>query len=134
MSKDDDVKEINARYRAYCDACQSNQLEKVPSFWSLPALFTVDTGEPATLHLVVSSPEEMIKLYSKLFGASTGVDKTVIDSSEVKFYGDRLATIKTALRHLAGAKLHDKQNAIYGCRKVDGKWVFISHLSADVTE
>jgi ketosteroid isomerase-like protein len=133
MSKNDDVKEINARYRAYCDACQSNQLEKVPSFWSLPALFTVDTGEPDTLHLVVSSPDKMIKLYSKLFGASTGVDKTEIDSSEVVFYGDKLATIRTALRHLAGSKLHDKQEAIYGCRKVDGEWVFISHLSVDVT-
>ncbi len=75
MSKDDDVKELKARYRAYCDACESNQLEKVPSFWSLPTLFTVDTGEPDTLHLVVSSPEEMTKLYSKLFGPSTGVDK-----------------------------------------------------------
>ena len=134
MSNDDDVKEINARYRAYCDACESNQLEKVPSFWGLPALFAVDTGEPDTLHLVVSSPEEMIKLYSKLFGPSTGVDKTVIDSSEVMFYGDRLATIRTALRHLAGGKLHDRQDAVYGCRKVDGRWVFISHLSADITE
>ena len=33
MSKDDDAKEIEARYRAYCDACQSGELEKVPSFW-----------------------------------------------------------------------------------------------------
>jgi len=134
MSNDDDVKEINARYRAYCDACESNQLEKVPSFWSLPALFTVDTGDQDTLHLVVSSPEEMTKLYSKLFGPSTGVDKTVIDSSEVTFYGDKLATIRTSLRHLAGSKLHDRQDAVYGCRKVDGEWVFISHLSVDVTE
>jgi hypothetical protein len=133
MSKDEDVKAINARYRAYCDACESNQLEKVPSFWSLPALFTVDMAEPDTLHLVVNSPEEMTKLYSKLFGPSTGVDKTVIDSSEVVFYGDKLATIRTSLRHLAGGKLHDRQDAIYGCRKVGGEWVFISHLSVDVT-
>src|SRR5208337_820702 len=134
MSNDDDVKEINARYRAYCDACESNQLEKVPSCWSLPALFTVDTGDQDTLHLVVSSPEEMTKLYSKLFGPSTGVDKTVIDSSEVTFYGDKLATIRTSLRHPAGSKLHDRQDAVYGCRKVDGEWVFISHLSVDVAE
>jgi ketosteroid isomerase-like protein len=133
-SKNDDVKEINARYRAYWDACQSNQLEKVPSFWSLPALFAVDTGEPETSLMLLKSPEEMIKLYSTLFGASTGVDKTVIDSSEVTFYGDKLATIKTSLRHLAGSKLHDRQDAIYGCRKVNGEWAFISHLSLDATE
>ena len=133
-TNNDDVKEINARYRAYCDACESNQLAKVPSFWGLPALFAVDTGKPDTLHQVLSSPAEMIKLYSTLFGPSTGVDKTVIDSSEVTFYGDKLATIRTTLRHLAGGKLHDKQDAVYGCRKVDGKWVFISHLSADITE
>ena len=134
MSNNDDVKAITAQYRAYCDACQSNQLEKVPSFWSLPALFTVDTGEPQTLHKVLSSPAEMIKLYSTLFGPSTGVDKTVIDSSEVTFYGDKLATIRTSLRHLAGSKLHDKQDAVYGCSKVNGGWVFVSHLSVDTTE
>jgi hypothetical protein len=106
MGSDDDVKAINARYRAYCDACQSGQLEKVPSYWSIPALFTVDTGEPETL----------------------------IDSSEVTFYGDRLATIKATLRHMVGSKLHDKQNAIYGCRKVGGEWIFTSHFSVDVTD
>ena len=134
MSNDDDVKEIKARYRAYCDACQSGQLEKVPAFWGFPVLFTVDTGKPETLHQALSSPDELIKLYSTEFGSSTGVDQTVIDSSEVVFYGDKLATIRTSLRHLAGSKLHDKQDAVYGCRKVDGEWVFISHLSADVTE
>jgi ketosteroid isomerase-like protein len=133
-SKNDDVREINARYRAYCDACESNQLEKVPSFWSLPALFAVDTGEQETSKTVLKSPEDMIKLYGTLFGSSTGVNKTVIDSSEVTFYGDKLATIRTSLRHLAGGKLHDRQDAVYGCRKVDGKWVFISHLSVDVTQ
>ena len=133
MSNDDDAREIKARYRAYCDACESNQLEKAPAFWGFPVLFNVDTGEPDTLHLVLSSPAELIKLYSTLFGPSTSVDKTMIDSSEVTFYGDRLATIRTALRHLAGSKLHDKQEAIYGCRKVGGEWVFISHLSVDVT-
>ena len=131
---DDDVKEINARYRAYCDACQSNQLEKVPSFWQLPAVFAVDEGGPEPLHQVLSSPEEMIALYSTLFGPSTGVDETAIDSSEVTFFGDRLATIKTTLRHLAGGRLHDRQDAIYGCSKVGGDWVFISHLSLDSTE
>jgi len=59
---------------------------------------------------------------------------TVIDSSEVMFYGDKLATIRTALRHLLGSKLHDRQDAVYGCRKVDGERGFTSHLSVDVTE
>jgi hypothetical protein len=134
MSNDSDVKEIKARYRAYCDACQSGQLEKVPAFWGFPVLFTVDTGKPDTLHQVLSSPEELIKLYGTEFGSSTGVDETVIDSSEVVFFGDKLAMITTALRHLAGGKLHDTQNAIYGCRKVNGEWVFVSHLSVEVTE
>ena len=134
MSNDDDVKEIKARYRAYCDACQSGQLENVPAYWGFPALFTVDTGKPDTLHQVLTSPDELVKLYSTEFGSSTGVDETVIDSSDVVFFGDKLAMITTALRHLAGGKLHDKQDAVYGCRKVDGKWVFISHLSADITE
>ena len=134
MSNDDDVKEINARYRAYCDACESNQMEKVPPFWGFPVIFTVDTGAQDTLHLVLSSPEELIELYGREFGSSTGVDKTVIDSSEVTFYGHKLATIRTALRHLAGGKLHDRQDAVYGCRKVDGEWVFVSHLSVEVLE
>jgi hypothetical protein len=134
MSQDDDVKEINARYRAYCDACQSGQLEKVPAFWGFPVLFTVDIGKPETLHQVLSSPEELITLYSTEFGSSTGVDQTVIDSSEVVFYGEKLATIKTTLRHLAGGKLHDTQDAIYGCRKVDGEWVFVTHLSIEATK
>lgn len=133
-SKNDEVKAINARYRAYCDACQSNHLEKLPEFWSLPALFTLDTGEPETTQLLLSTPEEMIKLYSTMFGPTTGVDKTVIDNSEVTFFGDKLATITTSLRHLAGSTLHDKQNAIYGCRKVGGEWVFFSHISVDTTE
>ena len=133
MSRDDDAKEINARYRAYCDACQSGELKKVPSFWGLPALFTVDVGKSETLHQVLKTSEELIQLYSTEFGASTGVDKTVIDSSEVVFYGDKLATIRTALRHLAGDTLHDTQDAIYGCRKVDGEWFFVSHLSLEVT-
>ena len=132
MTNQEDVKEITENYRAYCDACQSNHLDQVPSFWSLPALFTLDTGQPETTQLLLSTPEEMIKLYSTLFGPSTGVDRTEIDSSEVTFYGDKLATIRTELRHLIGSKLHDKQIAVYGCRKVHGKWIFISHLSVDV--
>jgi hypothetical protein len=130
----DDAAEIAARYRAYCDACQSGQLDKVPAFWSLPALFTVDTGAADTAHILLKSPDELIKFYSQLFGPSTGVDKTNIDSSEVVFYGPRLATIQTTLRHMVGSKLHDKQKAIYGCRKVNGEWVFISHLSVDLTD
>jgi len=35
---------------------------------------------------------------------------------------------------MIGRELHDKQNSICGCRKVDGKWVFISHMSVDETE
>jgi hypothetical protein len=86
------------------------------------------------LHQAISTPDELIKLYSTEFGASTGVDQTIIDTSEVVFYGDKLATIKTSLRHLAGDKLHDTQEAIYGCRKVDGEWLFVSHLSLEVTQ
>jgi len=58
----------------------------------------------------------------------------MIDSSEVTFYGDRLATIRTELRHLAGDALHDRQTAVYSCRKVGGTWVFISHLSVDAAK
>jgi hypothetical protein len=134
MNNNDNAKEINARYRAYCDACQSNHLEKLPEFWSLPALFTLDTGKPETVQLLLSSPEEMIKLYRTMFGPTTGVDQTIIDTSEITFFGDKLATIKTSLRHLAGNQLHDKQNAIYGCRKVGEEWVFFSHISVDTTE
>ncbi|WP_133066926.1 hypothetical protein [Mycolicibacterium sphagni] len=134
MSQDDDAQEITARYRAYCDACQSAQLDKVPSFWGLPALFVVDTGASEIINTVLNTPDELIALYSKEFGASTGVDRTVIDSSEVVFYGERLATIKTSLRHLAGNTLHDTQDAIYGCRKFDGEWRFVSHLSVEVTQ
>jgi hypothetical protein len=133
MKNDADVKEINARYRAYCDACQSGQLQKVPSFWSLPALFALDTGKPETSQLLLSSSDEMVKLYSTLFGSSTGVDQTIIDESEVTFFGEKLATIRTSLRHMVGTSLHDKQAAVYGCRKVDGEWVFFSHISVDQT-
>ena len=131
MSNADAVNEINARYRAYRDACQSGQLDKVPEFWGFPVLFTIDSGKSETYHQVLTSPEELIELYSTEFGASTGVDETVIDSSEVVFFGDKLAMITTSLRHLGGGKLHDTQNAIYGCRKVNGEWVFASHLSVE---
>src|SRR5208282_1508750 len=32
------------------------------------------------------------------------------------------------------ADVDRRPNRVYGCRKVDGEWVFISHLSVDVTE
>jgi hypothetical protein len=35
---------------------------------------------------------------------------------------------------MIGSKLHDKQVAVYGCRKVDGEWVFFSHISVDGAE
>jgi hypothetical protein len=131
MTLDDEAKAINARYRAYCDACESGQLEKVPSFWAIPSLFTVDEGGADTVSVIVTSKEQLVTFYRKLFGPTTGVDETLIDDAEVTFFGDRLATIKTKLRHLARGALHDKQHAIYGCRKVAGEWEFISHLSVD---
>ena len=120
---------IEARYREYCDACQSGHLERLKEFWSLPALFTVDSGGPETAHKLVQTSSELESLYSTEFGPSTGVDKTTIDTSEVKFFGDKLATIETTLRHTVKAQLHDRQHASYGCRKVNGEWVFISHIS-----
>ena len=104
----------------------------VPAFWALPALFTVDMGDAEPLHVVINTSAELTALYGKLFGPSTGVDQTMIDTSEVTFYGDKLATIRTDLRHLAKGEIHDKQKAIYGCRKIDGVWMFVSHLSVDV--
>ena len=61
--------------------------------------------------------------------ASTGVDKTAIDTSDVKFFGKKLATIETTLRHTAKGELHDRQHATYSCRKIDGVWWFVSHIS-----
>ena len=120
---------IEARYREYCDACQSGHLERLTEFWSLPAMFTVDLGGPETIHKLVQTSSELEALYSTEFGSSTGVDNTTIEMSDVKFFGEKLATIETTLRHTAKELLHDRQHAIYGCRKVDGKWVFISHIS-----
>ena len=120
---------IEARYREYCDACQSGHLERLTEFWSLPAMFTVDLGAPETIHKLVQTSSELEALYSTEFGSSTGVDNTTIDTSDVKFFGEKLATIETTLRHTVKEQLHDRQHAIYGCRKVDGKWVFISHIS-----
>ena len=104
MNNSDVVKEIETRYRAYCDVCQSGQLDKVHAFWQLPALFIIDSGEPETLQEMVNTPAELIKLYGTQFGASTGVTETVIDRSEVTLYSDNVATFKTYLRHLAGSK------------------------------
>ena len=120
---------IEARYREYCDACQSGHLERLTEFWSLPAMFTVDLGAPETIHKLVQTSSELEALYSTEFGSSTGVDNTTIDTSDVKFFGEKLATIETTLRHTVKEQLHDRQHAIYGCRKVDGRWVFISHIS-----
>ena len=122
---------IQARYREYCDACQSGQLDRLTEFWSLPALFLVDYGGPEPVYNVMRTPSDLKELYAGQFGASTGVDKTIIDSSEVIFFGDKLATVETTLRHTAKGQLHDRQHAIYGCRKVDGKWWFVSHISND---
>jgi hypothetical protein len=120
---------IEARYREYCDACQSGHLERLKMFWSLPALFTVDSGGPETVHKLVQTSSELESLYSTEFGPSTGVDNTAIDTSDVKFFGENLATIETTLRHTGKERLHDRQHASYGCRKVNGEWVFISHIS-----
>ena len=130
MSSFDTEKEaIEKRYREYCDACQSGHLERLTEFWSLPASFSVDFGGPETVHKIVQTSEELISLYSKEFGSSTGVDKTTIDTSDVRFFGEKLATVETSLRHTVKGNLHDRQHASYGCRKVDGKWVFITHIS-----
>lgn len=129
FSEEDDRKAIESRYRSYCDACQSGRLEKLPQFWSLPALFSVDFGGPEPVHELINTPAELKELYGAEFGSSTGVDKTTIDSSKVVFFGEKLATIETTLRHTAKGELHDRQHASYGCRKVDGVWWFVSHIS-----
>lgn len=128
-TSDRDKTAIETRYREYCDACQSGQLEKLTDFWSLPASFSVDFGGAEPVHKIVQTSSELIGLYNAEFGSSTGVDKTTIDTSEVHFFGEKLATIETTLRHTAKGKLHDRQHASYGCRKIDGKWWFISHIS-----
>ncbi|KAK4500362.1 hypothetical protein PRZ48_008551 [Zasmidium cellare] len=102
---------IETRYREYCNACQSGHLEKLTEFWSLPASFTVDFGGPDSVCKIVEDPAELEKLYSTEFGSSTGVDKTTIDTSEVTFFGERLATIETTLRHTVKGELHDRQHA-----------------------
>ena len=120
---------IETRYRDYCNACQSGQLNRLTEFWSLPAQFTVDFGGPDTVCKIVEHPAELEQLYSTEFGPSTGVDNTTIDTSEVTFFGERLATIEPTLRHTVKGDLHDRQHATYSCRKVDGKWWFVSHIS-----
>ncbi|KAF2166640.1 hypothetical protein M409DRAFT_23272 [Zasmidium cellare ATCC 36951] len=108
-----DKTSIETRYREYCDACQSGQLQRLTEFWSLPAQFTVDFGGPDTVRKIVKDPAELEKLYSTEFGPSTGVDKTTIDTSEVTFFGERLATIETTLRHTVKGTLHDRQHATH---------------------
>ena len=124
-----DSETIVARYREYCNACQSGHLDRLTEFWSLPAWFAVDFGEPEIAQKLVETSSELESLYSTEFGPSTGVDKTIIDTQEVHFFGEKLATIETTLRHEVKGHLHDRQHASYGCRKVDGKWMFISHIS-----
>lgn len=128
-SLEDEKAAIEARYREYCDACQSNHLERLTGYWSLPAMFTIDYGGPEPSQRIIQTASELEALYSTQFGASTGVNKTTIDSSEVHFFGNKLATIETTLTHTAKGALHDKQHAIYGLRKVYGKSVFSSHIS-----
>lgn len=120
---------IESRYRAYCDACQSNQLSRLTEFWSLPAQFAVDFGGPDTVSKIVTSASELEKLYSTEFGPSTGVDQTEIDTSNVIFFGEKLATIETTLRHSVKGKLHDRQHALYICREFEGVWWFVAHVS-----
>lgn len=120
---------IESRYREYCDACQSGHLERLTEFWSLPAMFMVDFGGPEPVCKMIQTPSELEALYSTEFGSSTGVDKTTIDTSHVTFFGEKLATIETTLRHTVKDQLHDRQHALYNCRKVDGKWMFGSHIS-----
>lgn len=120
---------ISARYRAYCDACQSNKLHLLTNFWVLPSTFTVDFGQGEVLSRVIQTSQELQEVYSKEFGPSTGVDETIIDSEVIHFFGDNLATIMTSLRHNVKGKLHDKQHALYGCMKKGDTWMFISHIS-----
>ena len=127
-----DTAAIESRYRQYCDACQSGHLERLTDFWCLPAQFSVDFGGSEPVCKVVETSSELEALYGTEFGASTGVDKTTIDTSNVIFFGNSLATIETTLRHTAKEALHDKQHALYICRKIDGKWWFVSHVSQAV--
>jgi len=120
---------IATRYREYCDICQSGNLKLLINYWSLPALFSVDFGSSENSHLLIQTPQELEELYSKEFGASTGIDKTTIDSFRTTFFGKSSASIETKLRHTRKEILHDQQHAVYGCHKIDGKWMFMSHIS-----
>ena len=125
-----DQKELSARYRGYCDICQSGQLSRLNEWWALPSLFTVDIGDGKTIHRLIETYPELEKLYSLEFNASSNIDETVIDKEEINFYGPDIATIETVLSHYSNGKLYDQQFALYGCRKVEGKWVFHVHISA----
>lgn len=125
----DAKQEISAQYRAYCDVCQSGQLNRLGEFWTLPASFTVDLGDGKTIHHIMQSYEELEQLYGMEFNAATGIDKTVIDEETIKFFGTNVATIETSLRHFAKDKLHDVQHAFYAAQRVNGKWTFNVHIS-----
>lgn len=130
----EDRRALLACYRAYCDACQSNHLEKLKHFWQVPAMFTIDVGANKAVHKIVETVAELEDLYGMEFGSASGVDQTIIDQSEVKFFGTDLATVQTSLRHLTKGAVHDRQIASYGCRKTDGNWRFISHISIIIKE
>lgn len=121
---------ISSRYRLYCDACQSGQLEKLTQFWSLPALFSMDFGNGSEpLHKLIQTSSELEALYSSEFGSASRVDKTTVDSENITLFGESLAVVETKLSHWAEEDLYDTMHASYGCRKVDGEWWFVSHIS-----
>ncbi len=129
-----DEQDIIDRYRAYCDACQANELSRLGEFWIFPSFFVFNRNNTKTEIGIISNLDEIVKLYSGSFGPKTGVNKTVIDSQRVEFYANDLATIQTSLRHLAGDRLINTQKAIYGCvKRPDGKWYFMQHLSLEDT-
>lgn len=79
--------------------------------------------------MILQTAEELVSLYSGEFGSTSTVDQTVIDTQEIEFYGSEAATVKTSLSHFARGTLHDRQFATYGCRKINGVWMFFSHMS-----
>lgn len=125
-------RKITERYRAYCDACESGHLSSLGLFWDLPSFFVVSSKSGDVKKTIVSTEEELCKLYSNFFGPSTGVTKTVIIYSEIDYFGDHLATISTKLEHYAGDELHDTQLATYTCILKGGEWYFTTHVSLDV--
>ncbi|AZA84407.1 hypothetical protein C1637_06080 [Chryseobacterium lactis] len=121
--------EIKARYRAYCDACESGHLEKLENFWKVPTIFVVNDGAPGVAKHLIKGYDELVSLYRTMFDASTGVDQTVITKQDVTMYGNNLGIIQTELEHYAGERLDNIQKAIYHCVKENGEWYFVAHLS-----